>query len=189
MYRVKLYSPLKSPDDLAELTARVNEMEVFKSTHFKSSYEAYTEYAKLAHTKSKYKEYGLAAEYMERALAADSYRLWDRFFGVSDYWLLLLYYRNSQNYTKLGALLNSSEIYTSGIRELELVWIKYDYLSAIGQCKEAEAMLMQVYESSDSTEEVKTEAKQWIKFLYYSGCEGKNGNKVRKDKKLSSKYQ
>ena len=97
---------------------------------------------------------------------------------------LFSYYIKNKDFEKVKELLMDEKTYGSGLSEIDIMNINYDLLTESGNCKEAEILLNQTV-NGVYTNEVKKAAYQKLEDLYISGCKGKSGNKISKNKKLA----
>lgn len=131
-----------------------------------------------------------AAEYMEKAVLIKMPKVYYQRFGISmPYSALLHHLSYSGNYTRLGELVNSPDIYFQNITQYQLIDYKYEYLKGIGNCLEAEKLLLDTYNNPNSSKTLKKQIKSDLNFLYLNGCKGKDSkNKVKKNKTLAHQY-
>lgn len=130
-----------------------------------------------------------AAEYLEKAILIKMPRVYYQRFGFSmPYSALLHHLSYSGNYTRLGELVNSPDIYFQNITEYDLVKYKSQYLKGIGKCLESEKMLLNAFSSLNSSKELKSKIKYDLHQLYKNGCKGEDSDRVKKNKKLANQY-
>ncbi len=130
-----------------------------------------------------------AAEYLEKAILIKMPRVYYQRFGFNmPYSALLHHLSYSGNYTRLGELVNSPDIYFQNITEHDLITHKSQYLMGIGKCLEAEKMLLNTLSSPNSSKELKSKIKYDLYLLYKNGCKGEDSDRVKKNKKLANQY-
>lgn len=100
---------------------------------------------------------------------------------------LLHHLERSENYLRMGEIINSPDIYFKSLTEWNLIKYKADYLIGIGKCIEAEKLLLDTYNSPNSSKTLKRIISSSIRNLYLKGCNGKN-SKVKKNKILANQY-
>lgn len=131
-----------------------------------------------------------AAYYYEKAILIKTPKVYWWRFGLGwtfDSFLDHLYYGG--NYERLGEVINSPDIYFQNITQYDLIHNKSRYLIGTGKCLEAEKLLLDTFNSPNSSQELKSRLKWSINLLYDSGCKGSKGNKVKKDKILAAQYE
>ncbi len=100
---------------------------------------------------------------------------------------LCRYYIKNGDFEKVKQILLDENTYGSGLSEVQIFNISHDLLMESGNCIGAEEYLNKMKDGM-YINEVKYEVYKQLALLYLNGCKGEDGNKVKKDKKLSNDY-
>lgn len=102
---------------------------------------------------------------------------------------LLIRLDDLENYSRMQQILNSPSAFFLPIDESFFTRYRVRCMIKAGKCIEAEKLLLDIYNSPESSNVLKENAKSDLYFLYASGCKGNKGNKVKKDKILAAQYE
>lgn len=131
--------------------------------------------------------HSLAASYLLDAL---SIKIPYTHSGISRITSSLLYHLDGAgDYSKIGEIINSPNAYFLNLTESKFVSYKASYLQGIGKCLEAERFLLDIYNSSRTSIDLKQSVSTQLYFLYQDGCRGEKDNKVKKNKALANQYK
>ena len=128
-----------------------------------------------------------AAEYYEAASKTNVPKVISSYDSVVDNLLGSL--REAKKFTRMEEILQSPDAYFLDLSYPDFIGYKADYMIGTGKCIEGEKLLLDNYNSPESSKELKEAMRSRLYYLYrFEGCKGEGGNKVKKDSKQAKKY-
>ena len=128
-----------------------------------------------------------ATEYFEQAYKMNVPKLISSYNSVVDNLLGCL--RETKNFSRMEEILQSPDAFFLGLSYPDFIGYKADYMIGTGKCIEGEKLLLDNYNSPESSKELKEAMRSRLHYLYrYEGCKGEGDNKVKKDSKQAKKY-